>query len=145
MVSPIFINPLENAFAEGTPFQKFFKLLHPLIALYLGVLALVYALLLFIGLAALAFIYCVELYPRIPQAFGGARPYYACLDVVKAQMSPETIEGLLPPDANKSHESVVRSSRLEVLFSGSDVMLVRSRGKVYKITKSTIQTIAMCD
>ena len=145
VVSPLFIGPLENTFDERKLLHKLFKLLHPVIVLYLGFLGLVYALMFFIGFAALGYIYCVDLYPKLPQEFGGARPYYACLDVVKAQMSPETIEGILPIEPSKSHEPVVRSSRLEVLFSGNDVMLVRSRGKVYKIAKSIIQTVAMCD
>jgi hypothetical protein len=145
VVSPLFIGPLENVFGQSNLLQLFLKFVSTLSALFLRLLAPVYAVMFLVGLAALAFIYCVELYPKIPQEFGGARPYYACLDVVIAQMSTETIEDLFPIDANKSHEPVIRSLRLEVLFSGSDMMLVSSRGKVYKITKNTIQTVATCD
>lgn len=113
--------------------------------IYLRLLALVLALMLFIGLGALALIYSVELYPKIPQEFGGARPYCAQLDVVSAQLSNETIAGILPIDAGKPSEAIVRTLRVEVLFSGSDMMLVRSKGKVFKIPKSTLQTIATCD
>jgi hypothetical protein len=116
-----------------------------LLSLFLRLLAPVYAVMFFIGFAALAFIYCVELYPKIPQEFGGARPQPACLDVIKAQISNETIEGILPIDANNSNEPVVRSLRVEVLFSGSDVVIVRSQGRVYKITKNAIQAIATCN
>jgi hypothetical protein len=141
VVSPLFISQLENAFRKREVLQG---LIEPLRVL-LHLLGLVYAAMFFVGLAALAFVYSVELYPNIPQEFGGARPYYACLDIVKAQMSTETIKGVLPTDANKSQQPVVRSLRLEVLFSGSDIMLVRARGKVFKITKNMIQTVAMCD
>lgn len=144
VVSPLFIGPPASAFGQRNFPQLFIDLAHTSSFLLFRFLAPVYAVMFLVGLAAIAFIYCVELYPKIPQEFGGARPYYACLDVVKAQMSTETIEGLFPIDANKSHEPVVRSLRLEVLFSGSDMMLVRSRGKVYKITKNTIQTVATC-
>jgi hypothetical protein len=116
-----------------------------LAGVFLRLLALMYAFMFFIGLGAVALIYSVELYPKIPQEFGGARPYCAQLDVVSAQLSNETIGGILPMDAGKPSHAIVRSLRVEVLFSGSDMMLVRSKGKVFKIPKSTLQTIATCD
>jgi len=105
-----------------------------------------FAIIIFVGLAVLAFVYVLELYPRIPQEFGGARPRYACLDVVKTQLASETIEALLPTSESKPNEQVVRSSKVEVLFSGSDLMLVRSpQKKVYRITKSAIHAVSPCD
>jgi hypothetical protein len=105
----------------------------------------VYVGMIFILLAVIAFGYFFVVYQRLPQEFGGARPQYACLDIVKAQISSETIAGLLPSDPNKSTDTVVRSLKVEVLFSGSDVILVRSQGRVYKIAKSTIQTVTSCN
>jgi hypothetical protein len=134
VVSSLFVAPLEAVMTNVG-----------IVILLLRLYAYLYVGLVLAAVAVLAFIYCVELYPKIPQEFGGARPYYACLDLVKAQMSTETIEGLLSIDANKSPEPVMRSVRLEVLFAGSDMILVRSRGKVYKIARNTIQAVAMCD
>jgi len=150
MVSYPFVTQLATIKDEPASKRKTLRLLlveifSSLVGLFLGLLAIVYAAMFFIALAAIALIYCVELYPKIPQEFGGARPSYAYLDVVKSQMSNETIAGVLPIDANKSQEAVVRSVRLEVLFSGSDIMLVRSQGKVYKLSKGIIQTVTVCD
>ena len=155
MVSYLFLGPLKNALEKDTTTKHeskpgdLRKLVSDLVSVpirFLGWLGWLYTFMFLIALPVIAFIvFVVDLYPKIPQEFGGARPYYACLDVVKAQISNETIEGILPSDANKSKESVVRSLRVEVLFSGSDVILVRSKGRVYKITKSIIQAVTICD
>jgi hypothetical protein len=125
--------------------ELFWNFVDAVPAPFLRLLGIIYAGMFGLGLVALAGFYILKLYPMIPQEFGGGRPSYACLDVVKAQISNRTLEGILPTEANQSNEPVVRSLRVEVLFSGSDVMVVRSQGRVYKITKSTIQAVATCD
>jgi hypothetical protein len=99
-----------------------------------------------LGMAAvLAFLLVIDLYPKIPQEFGGALPQPACLDVVKAQVSSETIAGIFAVNENRPDDTVVRSREVEVLFSGSDVMIIRSQGRVYRITKDAIQTVTTCN
>jgi hypothetical protein len=94
----------------------------------------------------LAFLFFVNnVYTRIPLEFGGARPRYACLDVVKIQLSSETIARLIPQDRATTVDTVARSSKVEVLFSSSEIVVVRSQGKVYEITKGAIQAVSACD
>lgn len=94
----------------------------------------------------LAFLFFVEtMYSRIPQEFGGARPRYACLDLVKGQLAGETIAVLTPLGKTSTNDTVARSLRLEVLFSSNEILVVRSQGKVYEITKSAIQAVSTCD
>ncbi len=94
----------------------------------------------FYALIGASFIFIVDLYSMIPQEFGGVLPRHAYLDITKTQLSKETIDEILPPGAT---ESVVRSNRVEILFSGSDVMIIRSEKnrKIFSLTKSTIQTV----
>jgi hypothetical protein len=130
------------------PLQPLINSLSDLLDSWFGLLRLLYAIygpLIIIILAALAFIYFLQLYPKIPQEFGGARPSYACLDLVKAQLSKETAEDLLPVGASQASDPVVRSSRVEILFSWSDVTLVRSHGRVRRVTKGIIQGVSACD
>jgi len=92
-----------------------------------------------------AFLFFVqEVYPRIPQEFGGSRPRQACLDLVKAQLSGKTIADLAGA-GSPSDGPVVRSSQVEVLFSGSGVVVVRKDNRVYEITKSAVLAVTNCD
>jgi hypothetical protein len=89
--------------------------------------------------------YLETVYPKIPQEFGGVRPRCAYLDVVKSQVSNETLQGIAPPDALNSSQAVVRSLKVDVLYSGSSLILVRSQKRVYEIAKGVIQTTSPCD
>lgn len=103
--------------------------------LYLGVSALV----------VLGFIfYAQSLYPLLPQEFGGVRPRCAYLDMVKAEVSAETLAELVPVTTPQSNQTVVRSVPLELLYSGHEVMLVRAKGRVHEITRSVIQATKSC-
>lgn len=127
------------AFSEGV------LALGPVFIGWLWLMRLIYIGIVLLVIGAVALTFATDLHQKIPQEFGGARPRSACLDVIKAQISGETIAGILPVDASKSSEPVVRSLRVEVLFSGSDVMVVRSEKKVYRLTKSTIETVTTCN
>jgi hypothetical protein len=88
--------------------------------------------------------YIERVYPNFPQEFGGVRPRCAYLDLVKSQVSDETLQGIVPSDAIKSGQPVVRSLKVDVLYAGSSVILVRSNEKVYEIAKSVIPAINGC-
>jgi hypothetical protein len=104
----------------------------------------VYASVLLFILLGLTF-YLERVYPKIPQEFGGVRPRCAYLDMVKSQVSNETLQGIAPPDALKSSQTVVRSLQVDILYSGSNLILLRSQKKVYEIAKGVIQTTSACD
>lgn len=94
--------------------------------------------------AALLF-YLAWAYPRLPQEFGGVAPRCAYLDVVRAQLSKQTLEDIIPDSNAGGREPVVRSRRLDVLFAGSGSTLVRSRGRVYEIANGSIRSVTGCD
>ena len=159
MASYLFLRPVESNLGrfinttQESPDHPLRDFVRAIISLPVGLLVVLlrwvakdYFYLLLFSLPILAFIIFVwELYPKIPQEFGGARPRHACLDVAREQISNETVEGIMPVDAGKSNTPIVRSPRVEILFSGSDVMLVKARGRVYTITKSTIRAVTTCD
>ena len=89
--------------------------------------------------------YMSRMYPKLPQEFGGVRPRCASLDIVKSQVSNETLQGIASTDAIMSSQPVVRSLKVDVLYSGGNVILVRSKGRVYEIAKSVIQATNECD
>ena len=91
------------------------------------------------------FYYLFIAYPNLPQELGGVRPRCGYLDVPKAQLSNETLEAIVPANLVKSDHPVVRSMEVEILFSGSDVILIRSRGTVYEIKRSNVSVIRACD
>ena len=90
-------------------------------------------------------------YPRIPQALGGLRPSCVYLDVKKAELSSETLEGIFPAAARKSSSGVVRSSRLDLFFLSRDFIWVKRHSpkqdityRVYKIKRDIVQAITSC-
>jgi hypothetical protein len=89
--------------------------------------------------------YISTVYPDLPQEFGGVKPRSACLDIVRAQLSTDTLRDILPDEQISGNQPVVRSVRVEILFSGSSATLVRSRQGVHEITRSAIQAVNQCD
>jgi len=94
--------------------------------------------------AALAF-YLTRIYPSLPQEFGGVKPRCAYLDVVRAKLSTDTLTDILSDDQMTGNQPVVRSARVEVLFSGSSAVYVRSRRGVHEIAKDAIAAVNACN
>lgn len=107
--------------------------------LLLGLLAVLF-------LVFAASIYSFQIYSQLPQEFGGVSPYPACIDITREKISKETADGIIPPEKQTAAAAVVRTRPLEVLFSGSELMIVRADGKVvYKIARSSIESITRCE
>lgn len=104
-----------------------------------------FARLLLIAFPVLGFFWFItSVYPKLPQEFGGMRPSCAYLDIEKARLSKETVSEIVSTDQSKTIDPILRSVQVEVLFSGSDVIVIRLEGKVYKVTKSAIQAVRTC-
>jgi hypothetical protein len=124
-----------------------------------------------IGFLALNY-YLNLLYSKLPQAMGGVRPRCAYLDVVRNDVSQDTLKALVPPEASapisssgspgataphispvgsidKGGETLksetVRSVPVEMLFSGSDYTILRVGGNVFELKKDVIRAIDYCN
>jgi hypothetical protein len=98
------------------------------------------------------FFYGEEVYPYLPQAFGGARPRCAYLDVTRDEISAQTQQAILPAGETTSEAGVVRSVQVEVLFSNGDLLMIRPQviapGRervVYQLQRDNVQAITWCD
>jgi hypothetical protein len=89
--------------------------------------------------------YYFFLYRSLPQELGGVRPRCAYLDVAKEEISNETFALLAPTVVTQSTQPVVQSNELEVLYSGSGVLVVRSQGRVIELPRSAIHAINSCN
>jgi hypothetical protein len=108
----------------------------------------------------LVVLYLNNIYYRIPQSLGGARPRCAEIDFSAREVSPETRKVLftgaqvllvpqkvLPAVASLS-EGVIRSKPLKVLFVGSDILIVRVAGSsevILEMDRKVIKSIRWCD
>jgi len=120
-----------------------------------------------IAVAGLAVIvsYVLLFYSKLPQSLGGVRPRCANLDMAKNGVSQVTLKAILPPegsapetnptptvtDANTptgtipAESEIVRSDKIDVLFSGSDYLLIRAHNEVYEIKREVIHAVRSCD
>jgi hypothetical protein len=105
-------------------------------------------------------LYIFYVYPLIPQEFGGPQARCAYLDIVKAQVSNETLEAITPTNATMADSQVVRSTPVGVFFSGNDFILVKpyveeqegssstysiwGNAKTYEIRRSAVKAITWC-
>jgi len=108
------------------------------------------------GSVALYF-YVGLLYSRLPQPLGGVRPRCAYLDIERAGLSKDTLRAILPPAnqaptptplataAPTAEADIARSGQLEVLFSGSDYLLIRIGSEVFEIKRDVIHAVRSCD
>lgn len=129
-VSLIFLPPTEDTFLV------WMSRLYRLIVLYLVV-----ALVVFLGILY----YVQELYPRLPQEFGGVRPRCVYLDVTQAQLSEEMRIALLTPNAAQSTQPVIRSIRVDELYVNDSGVIIRANNQVHEITKDVIVSKTTCD
>ena len=112
---------------------------------WFDILGRVYAVFFVLVFPVFAFFFFVErVYPKIPQEFGGALPRSACLDLVKTELSKTTLADLAEPGA-AADDTILRSTQVELLFSGSGMLVVRKNGRVYEITRSAVQSITNCN
>lgn len=91
-------------------------------------------------------LYVLVLYPVIPPALGGVRPQAATLDIVKAQVSPQTLAALLPTARPLATGAIARTVPVEVLFQGSSTILVRPQeagaaSVTYELKSGAVQGI----
>lgn len=92
-----------------------------------------------------------DIYPQIPQEFGGARPRCAFVDVISNEISPE-LQKTLFSSANTVNTDIIRSVQLDVYFAGNDFMLVKPHSKTpqseittYEIPKNVVHAITWCE
>lgn len=110
----------------------------------------------------LAFVFYLDFYAGWPQELGGVKPRCAALDLSAEQVSAETLRELTPAGVQKAAgaegappagakepaagaEKIVRSTPVEVLFSGNDIMFVKRKlGRVYELKRAAVQTVTPC-
>jgi hypothetical protein len=109
-----------------------------------------------LGVVSLYF-YVGLIYSKLPQSLGGVRPRCAFLDIQKEGLSDDTLRGILPeatqtpiptpsPMASPdSGQGIVRSQKVDVLFSGSDYILIRTESGVYEIKRDLIHAVRSCE
>lgn len=115
-------------------------------------------LLVIIGLGFGALYFWVGLvYSKLPQSLGGVRPRCAYLDIQRDGLSESTSRAILPatsptptptqspPPAPPTGPNIVQSEKVEVLFPGSDYMLIRVASGVYEIKRDVIYAVRSCD
>jgi len=44
-----------------------------------------------------------------------------------------------------ANDAILRSTQVELLFSGSGVLVLRKNGRVYEVTRSAVQSITNCN
>ena len=82
-----------------------------------------------------------EVYPRIPQALGGAKPQCGQLDLRTSDFSEETLTAL---GANSSQD-VVRTKELEIFFQSSSTVIVGiPQGDLFEIDRGGLAAIKVC-
>jgi hypothetical protein len=102
-----------------------------------------------------------DLYPRLPQELGGPKPRCAYIDLVREDIAPSSLAVLVPSPpvdaATASQSKVVRSNKLNVYFSSSDYLLVRTatdakdassanlkNAPLYELRKEVIRLVQWC-
>ncbi len=100
-------------------------------------------------------LYVVWIYPSIPQAFGGARPRCAHLDVDAAKFSPDTLHSFGVSFPDPEEVSTVQLPSVDVLFAGHEVLIVRPRlfsgpptqkqPHVIELPRDSVRAIQWCD
>jgi hypothetical protein len=142
---PLEISPRTSVGGVRDAFKSLLQSVKGLV-LFESLLGAGFAWLLILAVPTLAFVFFLtRVYPRVPQEFGGTRPRCGYVDVTKAQISSEALKDIVPADGITSSEPVLRSSRVDILFSGSDALMIRAQGKIYQINKSAIQSVVNCD
>jgi hypothetical protein len=89
--------------------------------------------------------YADVIYPRLPQEYGGTRPRYALVDLLRDGLSKDTLEALASGDSVSSTSTVVRSKPLAVFYFNTELMLVKPVGArsstTFDLRKSAIKAV----
>jgi len=99
-----------------------------------------------VGLLGLV-LYVLNVYPELPQEFGGVKPRCVQLDLTRASLSRSTAEALLP---KAGPDEVGRSYRVSVYFVGSDELILKLRrrgkafGRTFRVDNSAVQAVIGC-
>jgi hypothetical protein len=88
--------------------------------------------------------YTLEIYPIIPQAFGGAKPRCAQLDVDMSKISTDFRSALFSADVDTS--TIRRSDAVDVYYVGDNWILVKRAPstETYEIDRDVITSITWC-
>jgi hypothetical protein len=84
-----------------------------------------YFIIIFFCFASLGY-YLKDIYPKLPQEFGGPKPRIVFLDINSSQISTETLSNLTPLDSVDLNVPTVRSNAVELLFSNNNNLIVRT-------------------
>lgn len=150
--------------------QRTFPELSDLMATYLGIIFIIYLyflpfrdermflrrfsvayMYLFLTAMTLAgiFTFIEEIYPRIPQEFGGLKPRCAQLDLIRSELSNQTKKIFLKNDSLTT--KVAHSIKVDVCYIRGDYILIKPHSLkksdeefVYDIKKSIIASINWC-
>ena len=84
----------------------------------------------------------------VPASLGGPAPRCVVVDVVDGDLSRETMNELVPPPTT-TDTTVKRTRKLDLLFSGAELVMVRPTGQrrgdpVFAIDKDAIRAITSC-
>ena len=86
-----------------------------------------------------------SIYPHLPQELGGVQPKCAYLDLTKSELSTPTLSALVDAEALQHSTPVVRSKRLQIPYSSSNIVIVRYDGRVYDLYRQAIKAITSCE
>ena len=106
------------------------------------------------GPASLLISFYIASHRNLPQEVGGFRPRCGYVDLSKSAISNETMRDLIPPDAIKTESQILRTAKLSIYFSNSELMLVKPYvqpqqggelgSEVYEIEKKIINAVHWC-
>lgn len=87
-----------------------------------------------------------ELYPNLPQEFGGIKPRCAYIDVEKNKLSSRTQDAILPNVESDPQDEIVATERLQIFFIGSQFLLAspENNSEIIEIERSVVQAISWC-
>ncbi len=88
----------------------------------------------------------------MPQELGGIQPRCAQLDLLAAELNPALVQRLGAPDAASAGAPIVRSMKLDLLYSGSATVIVSlptsqsslARREAIEIDRSFVRAIVWC-
>ena len=92
-------------------------------------------------------LFIFNVYPKIPQAYGGAKPQYAYFDITRNNFSNHTLSKLLDANDLPRDENSSRSKLLKIYFSNDKSFYVEvldstnSSSKIIEISRQSINVI----
>lgn len=105
-----------------------------------------YLILALLGAAGI-FFWVQSLYSRIPQEFGGGKPRCAQLDVIWAELSPETRQHLSAGSPRSEAEKTVSTAELIVYFAGKESIIVSAKSQnatPTEVDRQAVRAVRWC-